>query len=143
MSERLFGIISFIIACGYVYIASLTELSFISDPVGPKKFPYILGFFWGISSLFIFFQPEFKPKWPSLNKFLEIIFVTVILVAYAYALPVVGFVISTIIATFVLSWRLGVEPIKALIFGIAVSFSIYFLFHNILGLSLAKGLFGF
>jgi len=32
---------------------------------------------------------------------------------------------------------------KALIFGFAVSFTIYFLFHSILGLSLARGVFGF
>jgi len=143
MGERAFGIISLIIACGYVYVASLTELSFISDPVGPKQFPYILGFFWGLSSLLIIFQPEFKPKWPSFYKFLEIIIVTIVLIAYAYALPVIGFVISTLIATFILAWRLGVEMFKALIFGFAVSFTIYFLFHSILGLSLARGVFGF
>ena len=56
MGERSFGIISFIIACSYIYVASLTELSFISDPVGPKQFPYILGFFWGLSSLLIIFN---------------------------------------------------------------------------------------
>ena len=143
MGERAFGIISLIIACGYVYVASLTKLSFISDPVGPKQFPYILGFFWGLSSLLIIFQPEFKPKWPSFYKFLEIIFITIVLIAYAYALPVVGFVISTLITTFILAWRLGVEMFKALMFGLAVSFTIYFLFHGILGLSLAKGMFGF
>ena len=104
MGERTFGIVSFIIACGYVYVASLTKLSFISDPVGPKQFPYILGFFWGLSSLLIIFQPEFKPKWPSFYKFLEIIFITIVLIAYAYALPGVGFVISTLIPTFMLAW---------------------------------------
>jgi putative tricarboxylic transport membrane protein len=72
-----------------------------------------------------------------------IIFITIVLIAYAYALPVVGFVISTLITTFILAWRLGVEMFKALIFGLAVSFTIYFLFHGILGLSLAKGMFGF
>ncbi len=58
-------------------------------------------------------------------------------------MPVVGFVISTLITTFILAWRLGVEMFKALMVGVAVSFAIYFLCHGILGLSLAKGMFGF
>jgi len=143
MNERIFGVISFIIACGYIYVASLTQLSFISDPVGPKTFPYIIGSIFAVSSLFLIFKPEFNPQWPSLYKFLEIIFVTIILIVYAYSLPVVGFVISTLIATFILSWRLGANVTEAIIFGAVVSFGIYFLFRTILGLSLAKGIWGF
>jgi len=143
MNERIFGVISFIIACGYIYVASLTQLSFISDPVGPKTFPYIIGSIFAISSLFLIFKPEFNPQWPSLYKSLEIIFVTIILIVYAYSLPVVGFVISTLIATFILSWRLGAKVTEAIIFGAVVSFGIYFLFRTILGLSLAKGIWGF
>jgi putative tricarboxylic transport membrane protein len=52
-------------------------------------------------------------------------------------------VISTLIATFILSWRLGAKIFEALIFGLVVSFTIYFLFHNVLGLSLAEGIWGF
>ena len=143
MNERIFGVISFIIACGYIYVASLTQLSFISDPVGPKTFPYIIGSIFAVSSLFLIFKPEFNPHWPSLYKFLEIIFVTIILIVYAYSLPVVGFVISTLIATFILSWRLGAKVTEAIIFGAVISFGIYFLFRTILGLSLAKGIWGF
>ena len=143
MNERIFGVISFIVACGYIYVASLTQLSFISDPVGPKTFPYIIGSIFAISSLFLIFKPEFNPQWPSLYKFLEIIFVTIILIVYAYSLPVVGFVISTLITTFILSWRLGAKVTEAIIFGAVISFGIYFLFRTILGLSLAKGIWGF
>jgi putative tricarboxylic transport membrane protein len=143
MNERIFGVISFIIACGYIYVASLTQLSFISDPVGPKTFPYIIGSIFAVSSLFLIFKPEFNPQWPSLYKFLEIIFVTIILIVYAYSLPVIGFVISTLIATFILSWRLGAKLTEAIIFGAVISFGIYFLFRTILGISLAKGIWGF
>ena len=143
INERIFGVISFIVACGYIYVASLTQLSFISDPVGPKTFPYIIGSIFAVSSLFLIFKPEFNPQWPSLYKFLEIIFVTIILIVYAYSLPVIGFVISTLIATFILSWRLGAKVTEAIIFGAVISFGIYFLFRTILGLSLAKGIWGF
>ena len=143
MNERIFGIFSLIIACSYIYVASLTQLSFISDPVGPKIFPYMIGFFFIISSIFLIIKPELNPKWPRLYRFLEIVFITIVLIVYAYSLPTVGFVISTLIATFILSWRLGAKIFEALIFGLVVSFTIYFLFHNVLGLSLAEGIWGF
>src|SRR5210317_2260297 len=104
MNERIFGIFSLIIACSYIYVASLTQLSFISDPVGPKIFPYMIGFFFIISSIFLIIKPELNPKWPSLYRFLEIVFITIVLI---------------------------------------VSFTIYFLFHIVLGLSLAEGIWGF
>jgi putative tricarboxylic transport membrane protein len=102
-----------------------------------------LDFFFIISSIFLIIKPELNPKWPSLYRFLEIVFITIVLIVYAYSLPTVGFVISTLIATFILSWRLGAKIFEALIFGLVVSFTIYFLFHNVLGLSLAEGIWGF
>jgi putative tricarboxylic transport membrane protein len=103
----------------------------------------MIGFFFIISSIFLIIKPELNPKWPSLYRFLEIVFITIVLIVYAYSLPTVGFVISTLIATFILSWRLGAKILEALIFGLVVSFTIYFLFHNVLGLSLAEGIWGF
>ncbi len=67
----------------------------------------------------------------------------VVLVAYAYALPAIGFLIATAITAAYLSWRLGTAPLPALASGIATSIGIYVVFHLILGLSLAKGPFGF
>ena len=65
------------------------------------------------------------------------------MVAYAELLPEIGFVIATAIAAAFLSWRLGAGPIQAVIAGIAISAGIYVIFHLILGLSLARGPFGF
>ena len=65
------------------------------------------------------------------------------LVAYTYALPSLGFVISTALAAAFLSWRLGTEPWKAVLAGVTTSLGIYVVFKLILGLSLAVGPFGF
>jgi putative tricarboxylic transport membrane protein len=64
-------------------------------------------------------------------------------VLYAYALPVIGFVIATALAAAFLSWRLGTPVLRAVVAGIAISVGIYVVFHLILGLSLAKGPLGF
>ena len=67
----------------------------------------------------------------------------IVLVAYAQLLPVLGFLISTAVAAAFLSWRLGAGLIQAIIAGILISVGIYVVFHLILGLSLARGPFGF
>jgi putative tricarboxylic transport membrane protein len=65
------------------------------------------------------------------------------MVAYTYALPVAGFVLSTAITSGILSWRLGAKPVAATIAGVSISGGIYVVFHLVLQLSLARGPWGF
>jgi putative tricarboxylic transport membrane protein len=74
---------------------------------------------------------------------LEIVGAVVVLVGYALALEVVGFVVATAVAAALLSWRLGSPPVWAAVSGIGISVGIYVVFHLVLGLSLAKGALGF
>lgn len=139
MGDRLFGGIGLALAAFFIWQATRIQESFITDPVGPKTFPIIIGLLLGVSSLAILLRPDPKPNWPALGRLAEIGVAVVALVAYAYALPVVGFVIATALASAFLSWRLGTSPLQAVVAGIATSIGIYIVFHLILGLSLAEG----
>ncbi|MEZ5778055.1 MAG: tripartite tricarboxylate transporter TctB family protein [Paracoccaceae bacterium] len=139
MGDRIFGGIGFALAAFFIWQATRIQTSFISDPVGPKTFPIIIGLLLGVSSIAIILRPDEKPNWPPLGRLAEIGIAAVILLVYAYALPQAGFVISTALAAAFLSWRLGTRPLHAILSGIATSFGIYVVFHLILGLSLAKG----
>lgn len=143
MGDRLFGGIGIVLAAFFIWQATTIQESFIQDPVGPKTFPIIIGLLLGISSLVILLRPDPKPDWPAAGRLAEIAGAVVVLLAYAYALPEVGFLIATAITAAYLSWRLGTAPLHALAAGIAISIGIYVVFHLILGLSLAKGPFGF
>jgi putative tricarboxylic transport membrane protein len=143
MGDRLFGGIGIVLAAFFIWQATTIQESFIQDPVGPKTFPIIIGLLLGISSLVILLRPDPRPDWPAAGRLAEIAVAVVVLLAYAYALPQVGFLIATAIAAAYLSWRLGTVPLQALAAGIAISIGIYVVFHLILGLSLAKGPFGF
>jgi len=55
----------------------------------------------------------------------------------------VGFLLATAVAAAFLSWRLGAAPLSAVAAGVAISVGIYVVFHLILGLSLARGPWGF
>ena len=143
MSDRVFGVVGLLLAAFYIWQATLTQVSFISDPVGPKAFPIIIGGVLALASAVVILRPDPEPQWPAFNRIFEIAMATAVMVAYAMLLPRLGFIIATVFATAYLSWRLGTTPFKAMIAGVATSLGIYAVFHLILGLSLARGPFGF
>ena len=143
MSDRILGGLGLLLAMFFIWQATLIQESFISDPVGPKIFPIIIGGLVALSSLAILFRPDDEPEWPEFNRLFEVGLTVAVMIAYAYALPIAGFVLSTAVAAAYLSWRLGTPPVKAAIAGIVIAVGIYVVFHLILGLSLARGPWGF
>ena len=143
MSDRIFGVFGLLLAIGYVFAALAIEESFLSDAVGPKAFPLIIATILGLSSLVIALRPDAEPEWPALGRLVEVFAAVVVMILYAEMLPVAGFVIATAFAAGYLAWRLGSHPIEAVAVGIGTSVGIYVIFHLLLGLSLAKGPFGF
>ncbi len=143
MSDRIFGGVGLLFALLFIWAAFHIELSFISDPVGPRTFPIIVAVVMGLASLVIIIKPDVAPEWPRAARLLEIAVAAGVMAAYALALPVVGFLIATAIASAFLTWRLGTAPLWAVVSGVLTSIGIYTVFHLILGLSLARGPFGF
>ncbi len=143
MSDRIFGAVGLALAVFYIWAASIIPDSFMVDVIGPRAFPYIVGAVLAVSSLYFLLRPDGEPSWPQLRDFMEIVFAAAAMFLYAWVLPEIGFVISTVFATAYLTWRLGTGPVPALVTGVATSGGIYVVFHLILGLSLAKGPFGF
>ena len=143
MSDRIFGGIGLAIAILFAWQASIIQESFLTDAVGPKVFPYIIAAVMGISSVYFLLKPDPEPHWPRAGRLAEIGLAVLVLAAYAELLPVAGFVIATAVAAAYLTWRLGSRPLESLIIGIGTSVGIYIIFHLVLGLSLARGPFGF
>lgn len=143
MSDRIFGVFGMLLAIGYVFAAFAIEESFLSDAVGPKAFPLIIAAILGVSSLIITLRPDAEPHWPALGRLAEIAGAVVVMILYAQALPVAGFVLATAFAAAYLAWRLGSAPLESVLTGIGTSVGIYVIFHLVLGLSLAKGPWGF
>ena len=142
-TDRIFGRIALGLAVLMVWRTGLIEESFIQDPMGPKAFPYVIALVLGLSSLTMILLPDENPVWPPFAKLLEIAVAVGVMIAYAQFLPVAGFVLATAVASAFLSWRLGTPPLQAAIAGVAISVGIYAIFHLVLGLSLARGPWGF
>jgi putative tricarboxylic transport membrane protein len=143
MSDRIFGVICLVLAAFYVVSASRIELPFLVDPVGPRVFPYIIAGVLVAGALVPVLRPDPEPTWPDLRGVLEIVFAVAVMVAYAMLLRPAGFVLSTAVASALLSWRLGATPVQSLVSGIGLGVGCYLVFHTILGLSLARGPWGF
>lgn len=143
VTDRSLGFIGILLSAFFIWQATEIELGFISDPIGPRTFPIIVGAVLGLASLAILLLPDAAPEWPRIGRLIEIALAIAVLVAYTLALPEVGFVIATMFASGYLSWRLGARPIAAAIAGVGISLGIYVVFHLILGLTLAKGPLGF
>ncbi len=142
MSDRIFGGFGLALAVFYIWAASIIKDSFMVDVIGPRAFPYIVGSVLFICSLYFIVRPDDEPKWPALNGLMEIMVGAAVLFVYSWALPEIGFLISTVFATAYLTWRLGTTPLWSFVTGVGTSVGIYVVFHLILGLSLAKGPFG-
>jgi len=142
MSDRLFGVFGLALGAFYIWAASIIPTSFMTDVVGPRAFPYIVGGVILICSAVFILKPDAEPDWPGMHSFAEILFAGAVMFLYAWALPELGFLISTIFATAYLTWRLGTQPLWALVTGVLTSVGIYVVFKLILGLSLASGLLG-
>lgn len=143
MSDRIFGGIGLALAAFFIWGATQIELSFISDPVGPRIFPIIIAMVLGLASLVVLVRPDAAPAWPAAGRLFEIAVAAAVMVAYALALAEIGFVIATAVAAAFLTWRLGTRPIWAVVTGCLTALGIYVVFHLILGLSLARGPLGF
>jgi putative tricarboxylic transport membrane protein len=142
-SDRIFGGLGILLAAFFIWQATQIELSFISDPVGPRTFPIIVGIILGLSSLVVLLRPSAEPHWPAARRLFDLAASVGVLIAYAVLLPDLGFVIATALAAAYLSWRLGTHPVWAIVAGVLTSLGIYVVFHLILGLSLARGPLGF
>ncbi len=143
MSDRIFGVIGLLLAVFYIWAALIIEESFLSDAVGPKAFPIIIACVLGLSSLVIALRPDPEPVWPPLGRLAEIAAAAVVMFLYSMLLPEIGFVFATMLAAGYLAWRLGSTVIGSVLTGVGTSIGIYVIFHLVLGLSLARGPFGF
>lgn len=142
-SDRWFGAVMTALALVTMVGANNIQESFIQDPLGPKMFPWMISAVLGICGLVLVVRPDPSPIWPNSKKLVELGGSVFVLCAYAQWLSNLGFVISTSMASAFISWRLGSSPKEACIAGVILGVLLYSVFGTLLGLSLARGPWGF
>ena len=136
MSDRIFGLIILAIALGYIASAMQIQVSFLSDPIGPKTFPFIVGGVLILASLAIILRPDDDPVWPSLATFGRIGIAIAVLTAYAYALRPLGFLLPTAVAAGIISFQIQPRFLPAVLTGLGLAIGLFLIFKYALGLGL-------
>jgi putative tricarboxylic transport membrane protein len=135
-SDRLFGLVTLFAALAYIASATQIQTSFLSDPVGPKAFPFLIGLVSALSALVLILRPDDDPDWPPAKTLGALAIATIVLIAYAYALKPLGFIIPTAIAASILSYQISPKPRNAVLAGTGLAIGLFVLFKFILGLGL-------
>ncbi len=136
MSDRLFGLVVLIASVAYFMAAANIPTGFLVDPLGPKVFPRLVSAIAALCALLILIKPDAEPDWPDLGTWFRLLLALLVLIAYAYTLKPLGFLIPTAVAAGVLSFQIHARPLPALLTGIGLSVGLFILFRFVLGLSL-------
>jgi len=135
-SDRILGLVTILVALAYIASAFQIQASFLTDPVGSKTFPILIGAVAALCGLVIFARPDPDPDWPEMSGWLRLALATAVMVGYAYSLKPFGFVLTTAFAAAALSWMIQPRIGTAVVTGIGLSAGLYVLFKFVLGLGL-------
>ncbi|MEM8632773.1 MAG: tripartite tricarboxylate transporter TctB family protein [Pseudomonadota bacterium] len=135
-SDRIFGLVVLITALAYIASATQIQTSFLSDPVGPKTFPILIGAVAGICGLFLMVKPDPDPDWPAVRTFGALLVSIIVMIGYAYALEPLGFLLPTAVTAAVLSYQISPRIVPAAVAGVCLSVGLFLIFKYALGLGL-------
>lgn len=145
ISDRLFGLVVLMVALAFIASATQVQTSFLSDPVGPKTFPILIGIVAAISALVMIVKPDADPQWPASRTLFNLLIALAVLVVYAFALKPFGFLLPTAVTAGVLSYQISPRVLPAFLTGVGLSVGLFVLFKYALKLGLVpfpKGLIG-
>lgn len=135
-ADRIFGLVLIAVALFYLYSATHVQTSFLSDPVGPRIVPYLIGGMLILCSLVLVLRPDAGTQWPGLGTGLQLAIALMVLIAYAMTVRPWGFLIPTAIAAGILSYQINPRPVGAVAAGLGLSVGLFVLFKMLLGLGL-------
>lgn len=135
-SDRIFGAVATLVALAYIASATQIQSGFLTDPVGPRTFPILIGAVAALCGLVIAIKPDPDPEWPELATLGALAIAVVVLVGYAYALKPLGFLLPTAIVAGILSFQIQPKPVTAVLAGLGLSVGLFVVFKFALGLGL-------
>ena len=137
MSDRIFGLSTMTVALAYIAVAARIPQSFLTDPLGPKAFPILIGVVAVACAIAVALKPGSSADWPGLAGLSRLAATFAILIAYAYLLTPGGFLIPTAVAAGLLSYQIIGRPLVAASTGVLLSAVLCLIFKYALGLGLA------
>jgi putative tricarboxylic transport membrane protein len=135
-TDRIFGLVVVIGALAFFAGALQIQTSFLSDPVGPRVFPMMISAAALLCGLTLIAKPDAEPDWPERAAWVNMGIALAVLVAYAYAIGPLGFLLSTALAAAGVSYLISPNARYAALTGVGLSLTLYVIFKYGLGLGL-------
>jgi putative tricarboxylic transport membrane protein len=140
MYVRVFAAAWLLACAGLALLAWGFEAPFAYDPVGPRAYPLLLLFLMACGSLWLLCKPHGDPTPPfdwTMAK--RAALCVLVLLAYALLFEVLGFVITTALATFALGLLFSGRLLPCLISGVLMGVLLFGLFDLLLDVPLPLG----
>jgi len=134
--DRIFGLVMIVVALGYILSATTIRSSFMSDPVGPRIFPYIIAAATLLCAVVMVLRPDPDVEWPRGRALANLGLSLAVLVAYTFTIKPLGFVIPTAIASGIISYQISPRIRPAILTGLCLGFGLQTMFKSALGLNL-------
>jgi putative tricarboxylic transport membrane protein len=136
IGDRIFGLVMIFVALGYILSATGIQTSFMSDPVGPRAFPYMIAGVTILCGLSMIFKPDPDVTWPTGGTLVNLILALVVLIVYALSIRPLGFIAPTCIASAILAWQISRRPVPSVLAGLGLGIGLFVVFKFVLGLGL-------
>ena len=135
MSDRILGLIILALAIWYGWTAGSYQASF-GDPLGPAAFPQMLAVPTALLSLFLILRPDPDPGWAVGSPAIKQAATIAVLLAYAFFLEDLGYILATALGAIAMSRLLGTGWLKAAAAGVVLAVALFVTFDVLLGLPL-------
>lgn len=135
-ADRIFGLVVVLGALAFFAGALQIQVSFLSDPLGPRVFPILISGAALLCGLSMILTPDPEPEWPARAAWISMVAALIVLVAYAYTVVPFGFLIPTALASAGIGYLIDPKPVQSLIMGIVLSAVLFVIFKYGLGLGL-------
>ncbi len=136
-SDRIFGLGVIAVALAYIAGAAQIQIGFLSDPVGSRTFPYLVGSIAALCGVYICIRPDDDPAWPELATIGRLLLAAAVMYLFTLALKPLGFIVPAALASAALSYLISPRLLTAVVSGVGLSIGLFLVFNFGLGLSLS------
>lgn len=137
--DRITGVTLTVLGVATAAEASTFEVAFMTDPVGPKALPYVVAVALMVAGITAMVRPRESPEVPGRPTSLRVVGAVLAFLAYAPALPFLGFFTSTTLVVTVLALLCRGPAMRALAAAALLSGGLWLLFVRALSLPLPVG----
>jgi putative tricarboxylic transport membrane protein len=140
MTDRLSGFTLLVFSVWFGILAWRLPTSFFSDPVGSRLFPLGVAVFLAPLALYLLLRPSpVDSSWPDRATWPSLAVALVTLVAYAWMLEPLGFIMATVISFQLLALVFQAPFWKGLLASVLTTLVLFVLFGQLLELYLPPG----